>query len=53
MSGDDRLNGKQKPARWKISLTIVLLVLFAAAGIAVTLMFSRFDTSFPAILLAP
>jgi hypothetical protein len=53
MSGDDRLNGKQKPARWKISFTIVLLVLLAAAGIAVTLMLSRFDASFPAQLLAP
>jgi hypothetical protein len=53
MSGDDRLNRTQKPARSKTSLTIVLLVLFAAAGIAVTLMLSHFDASIPAQLLAP
>jgi hypothetical protein len=53
MSGDDRLNRTQKPARSKISFTFVLLVLFAAAGIAFTLMFSHFDASMPIQLLAP
>jgi hypothetical protein len=53
MSGDDRLNRMQKPARSKISLTLVLLVLFAAAGIAFTLMLSHFDASMPMQLLAP
>jgi hypothetical protein len=53
MSGDDRLNREQKPARAKTSLTMILLVLFAAAGIAVTLVFSRFDTSMPTQLLGP
>jgi flagellar basal body-associated protein FliL len=53
MSGDHRLNREQKPARSKTSLIIILLVLFAAAGIAITLMFSRFDASMPAQLMAP
>jgi hypothetical protein len=53
MSGDDRLNREQKPARAKTSLTMILLVLFAAAGIAFTLMFSHFDASMPVQLLAP
>jgi hypothetical protein len=53
MSGDDRLNRMQKPARSKISLTLVLLMLFAAAGIVVTLMFWHFDASMPMQLLAP
>jgi hypothetical protein len=53
MSGDDRLNREEKPARSKISLTFILLVVFVAAGIAATLMFSRFDASMPAQLLAP
>jgi hypothetical protein len=52
MSGNGRLNREQKP-RSKVSLTIILLVLFAAAGIAITLMFSRFDASMPAQLMAP
>jgi hypothetical protein len=40
MSGDNRLNRNQKPARSKVSLTIILLTLFAAAGIATTLVLS-------------
>jgi hypothetical protein len=47
MSGDDRLNRTQKPARSKISFTAVLLALFAAV------MFSHFDASMPMQLLAP
>ncbi len=53
MSGDDRLNRNQKPARSKINLTIILLALFAAAGIGVTLALSHFDASMPAQLLGP
>jgi hypothetical protein len=34
-------------------LTIIPLVLFEAAGIAITLVFPRFDASMPAQLLAP
>jgi hypothetical protein len=54
MSGDDRLNRKQTPSRSKTGKSIViLLALFAAAGIAVTLIFSHFDVSMPVQLLAP
>jgi hypothetical protein len=53
MSGDGRLNRKQKPSRSKIGLAIIPLVLFAAAGIAITLVFPHFDASMPAHLLAP
>jgi hypothetical protein len=52
MSGNGRLNREQKP-RSKVSLTIILLVLFAAAGVAVTLVLSHFDASMPAQLLGP
>ena len=51
MSGDDRRN--REPVRSKTSLTIILIVLFAAAGIAVTLLFSHFDASMPVQLLGP
>jgi hypothetical protein len=37
----------------KVSLTILLLALFAAAGIAVTLVLSHFDASMPTQLLGP
>jgi hypothetical protein len=53
MSGDGRLNRRQKPPHSKIGLTIIPLVLFAAAGIAITLVFPHFDASMPAQLLAP
>jgi hypothetical protein len=53
MSGDDRLNRKQTPSRSKTSLSIILLALFAAAGIVVTLVFSHFDASMPVQLLGP
>jgi hypothetical protein len=53
MSGDGRLNRKQKPARSKMSLTIILLALFAAAGIAVALVLSHSDASMPTQLLGP
>jgi hypothetical protein len=51
MSGNDRRN--RAPARSKTSLTIILIVLFAAAGIAVTLLIAHFDASMPVQLLAP
>ena len=53
MSGDDRLNRERKTARSRIGLTAILLVLFAAAGIAVTLIFSHFDASMPVQMLGP
>jgi hypothetical protein len=52
MSGNGRLNREQKP-RSKVSLTVILLALFAAAGIAVTLVLSHFDASMPSQLLGP
>jgi hypothetical protein len=53
MSGNGRLDRKQKSPRSKVSLTIILLVLFAAVGVAATLMLSRFDASMPTQLLGP
>jgi hypothetical protein len=53
MSGNGRLDRRQKPPRLKISLTVILLALFAAAGIAVTLVLSHFDASMPTQLLGP
>jgi hypothetical protein len=53
MSGDDRLNRKQTPSRSTTSLSIILIAIFAAAGIAGTLALSHFDTSMPVQLLAP
>jgi hypothetical protein len=57
MSGSDRLNRTQKPARAMPTgpglREYILLVLFAAAGIVATLAFSHFDASMPAQLLAP
>jgi hypothetical protein len=54
MSGDDRLNRKQTPSRSKTNNSVfILIALFAAAGIAVTLVLSHFDTSLPVQLLAP
>jgi hypothetical protein len=53
MSGDDRLNRNQKSTSSQIGVTIILLALFAAAGIAVTLMFSYFEASMPSQLLSP
>jgi hypothetical protein len=49
--GNGRLDRKQKPTRSKIGLATILLALFAAAGIAVTLVLSQFDASMPAQLL--
>jgi hypothetical protein len=53
MSGNGRLDRRQKPPRLKISLTVILLALFAAAGIAVTLVLSHFDASMPTQPLGP
>jgi hypothetical protein len=43
MSGDGRLNRKQTPSRSKIDLSIILLVLFALAGIAASLEVAHFQ----------
>jgi uncharacterized membrane protein YedE/YeeE len=40
-------------ARLKTDLSIIWVVLFVAAGIVFTLLFSHFDTSMPVELLAP
>jgi hypothetical protein len=57
MSGNGRLNRMLKPPRLIPTgpslREYILLVLFAAAGIVVTLAFSHFDTSMPMQLLAP
>ena len=53
MSGDDRLNRKQNPARLRMDLSFIVVVLFAVAGIVFSLVFSHFDPSMPAQLLAP
>jgi hypothetical protein len=53
MFGDGRLNRKRRFLRSKIGLTIIPLVLFAAVGIAITLVFPHFDASMPAQLLVP
>jgi hypothetical protein len=39
MSEDGRFNREQKPARLKIDFGIILIVLFAAAGIVLSLVF--------------
>jgi hypothetical protein len=54
MSGDDRFNRKQTSSRSKTGNSIIiLLALFAAAGIAVTVVLSHFDASMPVQLLGP
>src|ERR1700722_7826110 len=53
MSGDGRLNRKQTPSRSKIDLSIILLVLFALAGIAASLEVAHFNEWTSAQLLAP
>jgi hypothetical protein len=53
MSGDGRLNRKQKPSRSRNDLTIILLVMFAAAGVAASLEVAHFDEWTSAQLPAP
>jgi hypothetical protein len=53
MSGGDRLNRRHKPARLKRDLSIIWVVLFAVAGVVISLAFSHFDASIPVQLLAP
>jgi hypothetical protein len=48
MSGDGRLNRKQKPARLKIDFGIILIVLFAVAGMVLSLVFASTLALLPA-----
>jgi hypothetical protein len=50
MSGERRF---KKPTRFKISLSVILVIVFAALGIAFSAMFAHFDAWTPVQLLAP
>jgi hypothetical protein len=50
MSGERRF---KTPTRFKVSLGVVLVIVFAALGIAFSAMFAQYDMWTPVQLLAP